>query len=137
MTISEAAARSGCTPPTIRYYERIGLLGRAARTAAGRRSFGWPDIHRLTLVRRARDFGLGIPEVRELLRASEAPADSCRDARAVVAGQLQAIRARRDELRRLELSLQAILARCDTACRTGEAAECTIFAGIGEAGGGR
>ncbi len=128
MTISEAAARSRCSPPTIRYYESIGLLGKAARTASGRRSFGWPDIHRLSFIRRARDFGLGIPEIRELLRASEAPADSCRDARAVVAVHLQTIHARRAELKLLEASLQSILSRCNDACMTGEAAECTIFA---------
>lgn len=44
MTIGEAGERAKCAPPTIRYYEEIGLLRPIARGANGRRTYGWPDV---------------------------------------------------------------------------------------------
>ena len=125
--IGRAAGKSGCTAPTIRYYESIGLLAAPIRAASGRRSYGADDVARLTFIRRARDFGLGIPEVRELLAAADAPANRCLSARPVVEAQLQTIRAKRAELKALETALCAILSRCDTLCQDGAAGPCAIF----------
>jgi DNA-binding transcriptional MerR regulator len=132
MTIGEAAKRAGCTAPTIRYYESIGLLAAIERTAKGRRSYDVPDVARLTFIRRARDFGLAIDQVRELLAASAAPATACAQARTIVEEHIKTIRARRAELRQLETSLQAIKTRCDVACGAG-ADCCTIFEDIAQA----
>ena len=134
MTISEAGKRSGCTPPTIRYYERIGLLPRAARTAAGRRTYGWPEVHRLSFIRRSRSFGLSIEMVRTLLAASEASGTACATAKHVVAEHLQAIKRQRDELRALEMSLRTILSRCETGCGVVGTEPCSIFEDIAAAG---
>lgn len=130
MTISEAGKRSGCSPPTIRYYESIGLLPPAERTPKGRRSYGWPDISRLTLIRRARDFGLSIDQVRQLLAAADGPGDGCAPAAGIIEEQLCAIRARGTELRLLETTLQAMLNRCNASCAPGGAASCSIFEDI-------
>lgn len=127
LSIGAAAGKSGCAPPTIRYYESIGLLSRPARTAAGRRTYGPQDVARLAFIRRARDFGLGIPQVRELLAAAGAPATACALARPVVEGQIRALRAKRAELKALEAELVAILTRCETVCRTGTPTDCSIF----------
>lgn len=127
LSIGDAAGKSGCTPPTIRYYESIGLLSLPARSAAGRRTYKPQDVARLAFIRRARDFGLGIPQVRELLAAAEAPATACALARPVVEGQIRALRAKRTELKALEAELAAILTRCEAVCRTGTAADCAIF----------
>lgn len=129
-SIGEAADRSGCTPPTIRYYESIGLLPRPQRTEAGRRSYGTQDIARFSFIRQLRDFGLGIAEVRDLLAAAEAPNDACARARPIVEAQVRALRAKRAELKVLETALNVILSRCDMGCR-GEALEaCAIFDGF-------
>lgn len=127
LSIGDAARKSGCTPPTIRYYESIGLLSRPARSAAGLRTYKPQDVARLAFIRRARDFGLGIPQVRELLAAAEAPATACALARTVVEGQIRALRSKRTELKALEAELAAILTRCEAVCRTGTAADCAIF----------
>ncbi|MBN9142547.1 MAG: MerR family transcriptional regulator [Novosphingobium sp.] len=63
MPISQAASLAGCSAPTIRYYEAIGLIPNAARTDGGRRSYGWPDVKRLQFIRRARDFGMSIDQI--------------------------------------------------------------------------
>lgn len=127
LSIGAAAGKSGCTPPTIRYYESIGLLSRPARSEAGRRTYGPQDVARLAFIRRARDFGLGIPQVRELLAAAEAPATACALARPVVEAQIRALRAKRAELKALETALGSILTRCEAVCRNGTAGECAIF----------
>jgi DNA-binding transcriptional MerR regulator len=127
LSIGRVAEKSGCTPPTIRYYESIGLLPSPARSLSGRRSYGARDVARLAFIRRARDFGFGIAEVRELLAASDAPADGCRAARPVVEEHLRAVRAKRAELMALEKALRTILSRCDEACQTGSAGPCAIF----------
>lgn len=128
MTIGEAGKRSGCSSPTIRYYESIGLLAPAQRTAKGRRTYGWPELSRLTFIRRSRDFGLSIEQVRELLAASDAPGDGCAPASALIEQHLRSIRARRAELRLLETALQTMLARCGASCGAGNTEICTIFA---------
>jgi MerR family copper efflux transcriptional regulator len=51
----------------VRYYESVGLLPEARRTLSGYREYDRNDVHRLRFVRRARDFGFGMDEIRELL----------------------------------------------------------------------
>lgn len=126
-SIGVAARKSGCTPPTIRYYESIGLLSAPPRSDGGRRSYSPPDVARLAFIRRARDFGLGIAQVRDLLAAAEAPATACATARPLVEAHVRALREKRAELRSLEAALGAILTRCDEGCRTGTAGACAIF----------
>ena len=132
MTIAQVSERSGCSPPTIRYYESIGLIARADRGRNGRRSFGQPDVHRLSFIRRCRDFGLSIEQTKGLLAASTQGLEACTPAREIVENQLKAIRARRRELRILETNLQQIFERCCDVCSTGHAATCSIFEDIGE-----
>jgi len=127
LSIGQAADRSGCTPPTIRYYESIGLLPPPPRSDAGRRTYAPNDVARLAFIRRARDFGLGIPQVRDLLAAAEAPATACVTARPVVEEHIRALRAKRAELKALESALAAILVRCDEGCRSGSPGVCAIF----------
>lgn len=127
LSIGLAGRKSGCTPPTIRYYESIGLLPAPPRSDGGRRSYGPQDVARLVFIRRARDFGLGIAQVRELLAAADAPATACAMARPVVEEHVRALRAKRAELKALEAALGAILTRCDEGCRTGTAGDCAIF----------
>lgn len=132
MSIAQASERSGCSAPTIRYYESIGLIAPADRGRNGRRSFGNEDVHRLTFIRRCRDFGLSIEQTRGLLAASTQGLEACVPARDIIDEQLKAIRARRIELRLLEANLQQIFNRCCDVCAKGEAVACSIFEDIGD-----
>ncbi len=117
--IGEAARQSGCAVSAIRYYEQIGLMGPAPRSTGGRRHYAPEDISRLVFIRRARDFGLSLDQVRALLTSAEAPPEACTPARAIVAARLEEVRAKRAELLALETQLGAMIARCDALCAGG------------------
>jgi MerR family transcriptional regulator, copper efflux regulator len=67
MKIGEAAQRSGVSAKMIRYYESIGLLAQAMRADNSYRDFDTRDVHDLTFIRRSRDLGFSIDEIRRLL----------------------------------------------------------------------
>lgn len=65
--IGHLSSRSGVNVETIRYYERIGLLAKPLRTSAGYRLYRLADVERLAFIRRTRDLGFSLDDVRRLL----------------------------------------------------------------------
>ena len=63
MNIAEFAKRCGLSAHTLRYYERIGLLGSVAREANGHRRFGPRDVEWVEFLHRLRSTGMGISEM--------------------------------------------------------------------------
>jgi len=101
LSIGQLAQRTGANIETIRYYERIDLLPVALRQ--GRyRSYDVTDVARLGFVRRSRELGFSIKEVRALLDLSAGGHESCAEARGVAALHLQDVRSRVTDLRRME-----------------------------------
>lgn len=126
LTIGDAARTSGCSVPTIRYYESVGLLAKPGRTSGGHRSYRRQDIDRLTLIRRCRDFGMSIDQVKELIAIRESPA-SCDSALEAVVQHRSQLNKRMAELKALDRALALIVARCRENCRGGEVDCCTIY----------
>lgn len=127
LSIGAVAARTGCTVPTIRYYEEIGLLPPGLRTEAGRRVYAEPALQRLTFVRRCREFGFSIEEVRELVGLVDQRDAPCVDVRSIAAEHLGRVRTKLAELQALEASLASFVGGCDAECAGGVAADCSIF----------
>ena len=127
MTIGAAAARSRCAPSTIRYYEAIGLLRPVVRSDNGRRAYRWPDISRLQFIKRCRDFGFAVEQIRRLLEVTDARDPSCLSARDLVVAHVEAIRAKRVELEALEATLRAMASSCTAACAPGPTSDCRIL----------
>jgi MerR family mercuric resistance operon transcriptional regulator len=107
MTIGKAAALAGVSADTIRYYERVGVLPRPARTRAGYRIYAPAIVNRLTLVRNAQRFGFSLREIAGFLRVRDAGGTPCRTVRAAAERMLEAIEqqitdlaARREEMRK-------------------------------------
>src|SRR3546814_5879995 len=79
---------TGVNVETIRYYERIGLLPRPARTSGNRRTYGDADVRRLIFVRKARELGFPIETVRALLELADQPNRPCDEGDALVVRQI-------------------------------------------------
>ena len=127
LKIGALAERTGANPPTIRYYEEIGLLRRAERQAGGQRTYGDDDVKRLTLIRRCRDFGFSIDQVRSLVTLVEDGERSCMEARDLAHEHLLAVRAKLAELQALEHSIAGLVASCDAACAGGPVSDCVVL----------
>ena len=126
-SIGLVAARTGCTVPTIRYYEEIGLLPLAPRTEGGRRHYGDEALRRLTFIRRCRDFGFSIEHVRELVDLIDHPQRPCLEVRDIAAARLGEVRDKLAELLALESSLASFVDSCETACAGGAVIDCTLL----------
>ena len=110
--IGELSKRSGVKIETIRYYERAKMLVPPPRTASGRRVYHVTDLHMLVFIRRSRELGFSLDEIRALLRLGGPEKATCREVREIAAHHLDDIRAKIDDLRKLERLLSKTVARC-------------------------
>jgi DNA-binding transcriptional MerR regulator len=125
--IGVLAERTSTNAPTIRYYEEIGLLRAADRREGGQRMYGEEDVKRLTFIRRSRELGFSIEQVRSLVSLIEDRERSCMHARDLASEHLEAVRDKLRELQALERSIQSFVRRCDTTCAGGPGPDCTIL----------
>jgi len=113
IAIGELSRQTQCHIETIRYYERIGLLPQPRRTQARFRRYGSEDVVRLRFIRRARQLGFTLDEVRALLRLSGADDDHTRaELRNLVAKHVGDIRARIADLQAMERVLSDAICEC-------------------------
>jgi MerR family mercuric resistance operon transcriptional regulator len=112
LPIGELSKQSGVNIETIRYYERIKMLAPPPRTASGRRVYDSTDLRILVFIRRARELGFSLDEIRALLRLGGPEKASCREVREIAAHHLEDIRAKLGDLKKLERLLAKTVARC-------------------------
>ncbi|WP_027483095.1 MerR family transcriptional regulator [Deinococcus pimensis] len=107
-SINEAAERSGVSPHTLRYYERIGLLDSPARAAGGQRRYVEADLMRVAFLRRLRATGMSIQEMRAFVTLTREGDASVAARCALLEAHEQAVQQR---LLRLSGDLEAIRAK--------------------------
>jgi len=125
--IGALAKQTGTNAPTIRYYEEIGLLRSAGRQAGNQRVYSDADVKSLTFIRRCREFGFSIDQVRSLVALMQDPASSCVDARDLAQEHLVAVRKKLAELKALERSIAGFVSGCEASCAGGAGPDCVIF----------
>lgn len=116
LTIGALSRITGVNIETIRYYERIGLITEPPRTAGGHRTYLPEHVERLRFVRRARELGFGIADIRTLATLALRGSSSCAEARAIATVHLRDVRAKRDDLAKLEKVLTDTIEQCNTQC---------------------
>ncbi|CCV05766.1 HTH-type transcriptional regulator hmrR [Mesorhizobium metallidurans STM 2683] len=131
LRIGEVAERTGTNTPTIRYYEEIGLLPRPDRQEGNQRRYGDDAVKRLTFIRRCRDFGFSIEQVRTLTSLVQDRSRSCFEARDLAQQHLTEVRVKLKELRELEKSIAGFVESCNVACAGGPGPDCVILEDLG------
>jgi MerR family mercuric resistance operon transcriptional regulator len=112
LPMGELSKRSGVNIETIRYYERIKMLRVPPRTASGRRIYGETDLRILAFIRRARELGFSLADVRALLCLGAPNTATCAEVKVIAAHHLQDIRAKMADLAKLERLLAKTIGRC-------------------------
>ena len=112
LAIGELSKRTGCNIETIRYYEKVGLLAAPARTEGGHRMYGTAHLQRLSFIRRSRELGFTLEEVRALLRLSDERDQPCADVKEVGVAHLADVRSKIADLRAMEAALEILVVKC-------------------------
>ncbi|MFT4194669.1 MAG: MerR family transcriptional regulator [Ottowia sp.] len=125
MKIGELARETACSTPTIRYYEKIGLLPAPRRTDSAQRLYGAQDVRRLRFIRRCRESGFTLSDIAAFGAVARAGAKQapCRE---IVERRLASLRAQLAKLAAVEARLVSVLregrqAPPDSACQRLEA----------------
>lgn len=123
LTIGKLAKETGTTVETIRYYERVGLVAAPARTIGNYRSYHPDDLERLRFIRRTRDLGFSLDEVRALLDMAVERDRDCGQVDDMANRHLVAIDRKIADLTALRRELAGVI----SSCSGGTVAECRIL----------
>jgi len=127
LTIGALSQLTGVNIETIRYYERIHLMGEPPRTRGGHRCYDEEHVKRLNFIRRARALGFGVQDIRTLFMLAERGHASCAEVRDVAATHLADVRAKREDLARLEKVLTETIEQCDARCSGASVPLCPVL----------
>ena len=112
LSIGDLSELTGVNIETIRYYERIKMVPVPPRTPGGRRVYETTHLRLLAFIRRSRELGFSLDEIRALLRLGGPEKATCREVRQIASRHLDDIRAKLDDLKKLERLLATTIARC-------------------------
>jgi Cu(I)-responsive transcriptional regulator len=129
LRIGDLALATSTKVETIRYYEQIGLLPEPSRTSGNFRAYTPHHLGRLSFIRRARDLGFTLDEVRELLSLSDQKRRSCEAVDAIARQHLADVDRKIRDLKALRTELNSIINRCS--CGTID--ECRIIEALAPA----
>ena len=127
LTIGEMGKATNTKIETIRYYERIGLMPEPARTSSNYRDYGQAELGRLSFIRRSRDLGFSLDQVRALLGLSDDKNCDCAGIDRIANQHLLEVDRKIADLRALRRELKAVIDSCDG----GTVAECRIIEALG------
>ena len=121
--IGTLAERTGVNIETIRYYERVGLLPLPPRSGGGHRLYDEEHIQRLNFVRRSRELGFPLNDIRALLALVQDGKADCAVTKEIAVRHLADVQGKITSLKRLERALNTMT----DACRPGNQSSCPII----------
>jgi Cu(I)-responsive transcriptional regulator len=123
-SIGDLAGATGTKVVTIRYYEKVGLLPKPPRTGGNYRAYDGDHMRRLRFIRRCRDLGFTLDQIRELLSLTADARNDCAAVDAIAVAHLEEVEDKIADLERLANELR----RLSTCCKGGgPVAECRII----------
>jgi MerR family mercuric resistance operon transcriptional regulator len=112
LSIGTLSQQSGVNIETIRYYEKIGVMPKPERSAGGYRIYGPEHVKRMHFVRRGRELGFSLDELRGLLLLVDGHSYSCAEVHALTIQHVKDIRKKIADLRKLERVMTDVAAKC-------------------------
>jgi MerR family mercuric resistance operon transcriptional regulator len=124
LTIGKVARRSGVGVETVRLYERKGLVPVPIRTESGYRQYPEEAVSRILFIKRAKELGFTLKEIKELLSLGRQPGASCADVRSRAEAKMTDIE---EKIRTLEKMKTALVGLTRTCSSDGPVSECPIL----------
>jgi MerR family transcriptional regulator, mercuric resistance operon regulatory protein len=112
LSIGQLSRLTGVNIETVRYYERIKILPSPPRSASGRRIYDSTHVRALAFIRRSRELGFSLEQIRALMRLSGPEKATCQEVRQIASHHLEHLRAKLSDLKKLERVLAKTVARC-------------------------
>ena len=123
MTIGPLSEKTGCNIETIRYYERIDIMPKPPRTAGGHRVYREEHLKRLTFIRRSRELGFTLEDVRNLLLLVDGDDFTCDEVKTMTMEHADDVHRKIADLKKLERVLKDMVAQCDR----GDVPDCPVI----------
>lgn len=120
--IGRMSRETGVNIETIRYYERISIMPEPGRTQGGNRQYSHDHLKRLTFIRKSRDLGFSLAEVRALLDMVDRTDFTCGEVHEITITHLETIKQKLAGLKRLDKALRSMAAQCSR----GDVPDCPI-----------
>ncbi len=111
------AKKSGVNSETVRYYEKIELMPEPMRSEGGHRVYNEKHVRRLHFIRRSRELGFSLKEVRGLLDLVDEENFTCADVLERTSIHLKDVRKKISDLKKMERTLHKMMSECDGALR--------------------
>ena len=121
--IGEMSRHTGVNIETIRYYERIEIMPQPDRTEGGNRQYNHDQLKRLSFIKRCRELGFSLSEIRALLEMADRDDFTCSEVHQMTMSHLTTVRQKLNDLKGLERSLKKMVAECNQ----GDVPECPII----------
>ena len=125
--IGDLAKQAGVKVVTIRYYEQAGLMPVCERTSGNYRVYAQEHLQRLNFVRRCRELGFTLVQIKDLLQLSASQSPTCADVCNVATDHLKEVESKITDLKRLAFELRRIGSSCDG---KQSSAECRLIASL-------
>lgn len=132
LTRGRVAALTGCNIETIRYYERVGLMPPPPRTEGGHRLYDETLVKRLGFIRRCRELGFPLADIRVLLDLVDRHDYTCAEIRDITVAHVEDVHRKIADLRRLEKTMISMIEQCDG----GAIPECPVIDALFDADAG-
>ena len=111
-SIGKLAKQANCKVETVHYYEKTGLMPEPPRTEGGHRVYALEHAKRLNFIRRSRELGFSIEQIKELLRFIDEPDHYCGEVKAMAMQQARVVQQKINDLERLKTGLNQMVAQC-------------------------
>lgn len=127
-SIGDLSKQTGVKIPTIRYYEKMGLISSSSRSEGNQRRYRQAELERLSFIRHARDLGFTLENIRELVTIRHDEGKTCSEIHTITSLHLKTIKQRISKLKSLERELK----RIEVSCGEGVLSECRVIQALAD-----